>query len=157
MVQLVQVIREGQDLDTVRQLFREYGNELNENLCFQGFDAELAHPLKKYGPPGGIIFLALWEGEPAGCIALTPLKAPGECEMKRLYVRPAWRRYGIGRVLVDALLGEARRLRYTVMKLDTLQRLQAAIRLYEQYGFGYAQAYYENPIGDVVYMEKRLG
>ena len=54
MVQLVQVIREGQDLDTVRQLFREYGNELNENLCFQGFDAELAHPLKKYGPPGGI-------------------------------------------------------------------------------------------------------
>jgi ribosomal protein S18 acetylase RimI-like enzyme len=156
MVQLVQVMREGDDLDTIRTLFREYGSELNENLCFQGFDAELATPLKKYGPPGGVIFLALWEGEAAGCIALTPLKAPGECEMKRLYVRPGFRQHGIGRVLVDALLAEARKLNYTVMKLDTLKRLGAAIKLYEQYGFGYAEAYYENPLGDVVYMEKKL-
>ena len=156
MVQLVQVMREGDELDTIRILFREYGTELGEDLCFQGFDAELGNPFKKYGPPAGALLLALWEGEPAGCIALTPMREAGACEMKRLYVRPGYRQHGIGRLLVDALLEEARRRNYTSMKLDTLQRLQAAIRLYEQYGFVHIAPYYDNPIGDVVYMEKRL-
>ena len=156
MVQLIRVEREGDELTTVRQLFREYGAELNEDLCFQSFDAELHNPLKKYGPPAGVLLLALWEGEAAGCIALQPLPTPGDCEMKRLYVRAGYRRYGIGRILVDALLEEARRRNYTHMKLDTLQRLQPAIRLYEQYGFVHIAPYYANPIDDVVYMEKKL-
>ena len=156
MVQLIPVTAEGNDLDTVRQLFREYEAELNEDLCFQSFEAELNNPLKKYGPPQGALLLALWEGNVAGCIALTPLKEPGTCEMKRLYVRAAYRKHGIGRLLVDALLQEARLRHYTHMKLDTLQRLQAAIRLYEQYGFVHTSPYYANPINDVVYMEKSL-
>jgi GNAT superfamily N-acetyltransferase len=157
MVKLIQVTGEGDDLNSIRQLFREYGAELNEDLCFQSFDAELDNPLTKYGAPGGVLLLALWDGTVAGCIALKPLKTPGDCEMKRLFVRAAYRKYGIGRVLVEALLQEAKQKHYTSMKLDTLQRLQAAIRLYEQYGFVYTQAYYDNPIGDVVYMEKTFG
>ncbi|HEY4148590.1 MAG TPA: GNAT family N-acetyltransferase [Chitinophagaceae bacterium] len=156
MVQLIQVIREGNDLNTIRQLFREYEAELNVDLCFQSFDAELKDPLKKYGLPVGALLLAVWEGEAAGCIALTPLKEVGVCEMKRLFVRPAYRKYGIGRFLVEALLEEATQRNYTLMKLDTLQRLQPAIRLYEQYGFVHTGAYYDNPIGDVAYMEKKL-
>jgi len=156
MVQLIRVTTEGDDLATIRQLFREYEAELNVDLCFQSFDAELKDPLKKYGPPAGALLLALWEGEAAGCIALTPLKEPDGCEMKRLYVRAAYRKHGIGKILVEALLQEARQRQYTHMKLDTLQRLQAAIRLYEQYGFTHTTAYYANPMHDVVYMEKSL-
>lgn len=156
MVTLIRVEREGDDLMTIRQLFREYEAELNVDLCFQSFEAELSNPLKKYGPPGGVIWLALWEGEAAGCIALQPLAAAGDCEMKRLYVRADHRKHGIGRILVEALLKEAREKGYARMKLDTLQRLQAAIRLYEQYGFKHTTPYYDNPINDVVYMEKTL-
>jgi len=154
MVKLIQVREESDDLNTIRQLFREYEAELGEDLCFQSFESELKDPLKKYGPPGGALLLALWDGSVAGCIALKPLKTPGDCEMKRLYVRTAYRKYGIGRVLVEALLQEAKQRNYTCMKLDTLQRLQPAIRLYEQYGFVHTQAYYDNPINDAVYMEK---
>ena len=156
MVQLIQVTEEGNDLMTIRQLFREYEAELNVDLCFQSFEDELKDPLKKYGAPAGALLLALWEGEVAGCIALTPLKEVGVCEMKRLYVRGAYRKHGIGRILVDALLQEAKQREYSRMKLDTLQRLQAAVRLYEQYGFVHTKAYYVNPIDDVVYMEKSL-
>jgi ribosomal protein S18 acetylase RimI-like enzyme len=156
MVQLIHITTEGDELNTVRQLFREYETGLNENLCFQSFEAELKDPLKKYGAPGGVLLLALWKGEAAGCIALTPLKTPGDCEMKRLYVRDAYRKHGIGKTLVEALLSAATQRGYTCMKLDTLQRLQPAIRLYEQYGFVHTQPYYDNPIRDVVYMEKKL-
>jgi ribosomal protein S18 acetylase RimI-like enzyme len=156
MVQLMPVTQEGDELDIVRQLFREYLAELDEDLCFQSFDAELHNPLKKYGEPEGVLLLARWNGEAAGCIALTPLKEPGVCEMKRLYVRPACRKHGIGRVLVEALLKQAVQKRYTCMKLDTLQKLQSAIRLYEQYGFVHTAPYYVNPIDGVVYMEKML-
>jgi len=156
MVQLIQVIAEGDDLATIRQLFREYETELNVDLCFQSFEAELKDPLKKYGAPAGALLLALWEGEAAGCIALKPLEEPGACEMKRLYVRAAYRKHGIGKILVEALLQEAKQRHYTHMKLDTLLRLQAAIRLYEQYGFEHTKAYYANPMEDVVYMEKSL-
>lgn len=141
-------------LETVRQLFLEYADELQENLCFQSFDAEVKDPLKKYGPPKGALFIAYWNDEPAGCIALQPLKEEGVCEMKRLYVKPAFRKYGIGKALVEQLLEASRQLGYRSMRLDTLERLQPAIKLYEQYGFKVINAYYENPLPVVVYMEK---
>jgi len=156
VTRLIQVGDKENDINIIRQLFREYEAELGVDLCFQSFDAELADPLKKYGPPHGTLLLVLWEEEPAGCIALKSLDEPGVCEMKRLYVRPAYRKHGIGRLLVDALLEAAKQKGYTTMKLDTLQRLQPAIRMYEQYGFVHTTAYYDNPIGDVVYMEKAL-
>ncbi|HEX4956634.1 MAG TPA: GNAT family N-acetyltransferase, partial [Lacibacter sp.] len=119
-------------------------------------EAELQNPLLKYGPPKGVLYIAQWNHEVAGCIALMPLAEPGVCEMKRLYVRPAYRKHKIGKALVDLLIADAKRLGYTKMKLDTLQKLQPAIQLYKQYGFVETTAYYQNPLAQVVYMEKEL-
>ncbi len=111
-------------MNEIRTLFREYETELNEDLCFQSFEAELKDPLQKYGPPKGILYLALWNNEAAGCIALMPLQEDGVCEMKRLFVRPAFRKHQIGKVLVKQLLKDAAQLGYATMKLDTLQKLE---------------------------------
>lgn len=156
MLQLIEVNQEGSCMNEVRTLFREYETELNEDLCFQSFEEELKNPLKKYGPPKGVLYIAEWHNETAGCIALMPLKEENECEMKRLYVRPQFRTHQIGKALVEQLLKDAASLGYTKMKLDTLQKLQAAISLYKKAGFVETTAYYENPLEAVVYMEKIL-
>ena len=98
-------------------------------------DDEIKFPLRKYGPPRGVLYIAKWNSEVAGCIALAPLVERGACEMKRLYVRPHYRKHKIGKVLVEQLLKDAVQLGYTKMKLDTLEKLQPAIGLYKQYGF----------------------
>lgn len=156
MTQLVYVNTEGAWLDAIRELFREYEAELGENLCFQGFDEEMNDPLVKYAAPGGAIILALVDGKAAGCIALYQLKTEGDCEMKRLYVRPAFRKHKIGEELVAELLAAAIQKGYRVMKLDTLEKLQPAIRLYKKFDFSETTAYYENPLQGVVYMERQL-
>lgn len=156
MLQIVTIGKEGAELEDIRTLFREYEQELDENLCFQSFEAEVKDPLKKYGPPAGILLLARWNNETAGCIAFTPLPDAGVCEMKRLYVRPAFRAHGIGKDLVSELLRIAVEKEYRVMRLDTLDKLQSAIRLYERFGFGHIAPYYHNPLPGVVYMEKAL-
>jgi ribosomal protein S18 acetylase RimI-like enzyme len=125
-------------------------------LCFQSFDEELENPLKKYGEPKGCLLLAFWNNEAAGCIALQPLKQKGVCEMKRLFVRNEYRNKGIGDELINELLKEATKKGYQKMVLDTLERLQPARRLYIKYGFVNTSPYYENPLADVVYMEKSL-
>lgn len=153
MLRIQKISFDSAALETVRQLFLEYADELQENLCFQSFDDEVKDPLKKYGPPTGALFIAYWNEAPAGCIALQPLKEEGVCEMKRLYVKPAFRKYGIGKALVEQLLEASQQLGYKSMRLDTLERLQPAIKLYEQYGFKVINAYYENPLPGVVYME----
>jgi putative acetyltransferase len=155
MLQLLKVTEEGKRMDDIRTLFREYETELNEDLCFQSFEEELKDPLTKYGPPQGVLYIALWHDEVAGCIALMPLEHV-VCEMKRLYVRPAFRKHKIGKTLVEQLMADAKQLGYEVMKLDTLQKLQPAVQLYKQYGFEETTGYYENPLSGVVYMEKRL-
>lgn len=144
-----------QKLQAVQLLFSEYANELGEDLTFQHFDEELQNPLKKYGPPLGSLLIAYWYNEPAGCIALQPLNKE-VCEMKRLYVRPQYREHGIGDYLIKKLLIEGSKKGYKKMVLDTLQRLKEAIRLYEMNGFENISAYYENPLPEVVYMEKKL-
>lgn len=156
MIELIPVTAEGVLLNEVRILFREYEQELDENLCFQSFEAELKDPLKKYGPPRGVLYIAKWNNETAGCIALYPLKKTDECEMKRLFVRPAFRKHKIGKIMVKQLLKDAVELGYKIMKLDTLEKLQPAIQLYKRYGFIETTAYYENPLNGVVYMEKQL-
>jgi putative acetyltransferase len=159
MLVIKTVDTEGKELDIVRQLFTGYQKELDEDLCFQSFDAELKEPLKKYGPPSGIIYLAYYNDEPAGCIALMPLP-PGNgkrtCEMKRLYVLPGFREHRIGRVLIEKLLETATAMGYEVMKLDTLQKLGPALHLYKKYGFTETTSYYDNPLPGVVYMQKVL-
>jgi putative acetyltransferase len=154
MLQLIQIKEEGFWMDEIRAMFREYEQELDENLCFQSFEEELANPLQKYGPPKGVLYLAKWNDDTAGCIALMPLKEEKVCEMKRLYVHSKFRKHKIGKTLVEQLLKDEEQLGYTKMKLDTLQKLQPAITLYKQYGFEETTAYYKNPLANVVYMEK---
>ncbi len=156
MLRIKHITGEGDELQIVRTLFREYEKELGEDLCFQSFEAELAEPLKKYGPPHGDILLAYWNNEVAGCIALTHMQKEGTCEMKRLYVRPAFRKNKIGKALVDQLLLSASKKNYSLMRLDTLDKLAPAIKLYEKFGFKNISAYYDNPLPGVVYMEKVL-
>ena len=156
LLHIQHITQSGDEINTIKILFGDYFTELNEDLCFQHFDEEVENPLLKYGSPKGSLLLALWNNEPAGCVALQPLGKIGVCEMKRLYVKPVYRKHGIGDVLVKQILATATILGYKKMVLDTLSRLTAAIKLYEKYGFVNTSAYYDNPLPNVVYMEKRL-
>jgi GNAT superfamily N-acetyltransferase len=156
MLRIKHILEESKELDIIRDLFREYEKELNEDICFQDFEEELKHPLKKYGPPSGDLLLAYWEDEIAGCIALSGMKEAGACEMKRLYVKPLFRKNKIGKLLVEDLLNSAKEKEYKKMRLDTFLKLQPAINLYQQFGFENISAYYNNPLPGVVYMEKEL-
>ncbi|MEY3507808.1 MAG: hypothetical protein RIR44_1040 [Bacteroidota bacterium] len=156
MLDIQKVTIEGPALESIKSLFKAYLGELNEDLCFQSFDTEIDNPLYKYSAPTGALFIAYYNAIPVGCIALQPLQEPQTCEMKRLYVAPDYRKLGVGDALVKELLQEAQTLGYTTMKLDTLERLQAAIKLYLKFGFETVTAYYDNPLPSVVYMQKKL-
>lgn len=152
------MLREAQaaDLDGVRALFREYADWLGVDLCFQSFEQELATLPGKYAPPLGRLLVAEVDGRLAGVVGLRPL-AEDICEMKRLYV-PAWAKgRGIGRALVERVVGEARAAGYRAMRLDTLQSaMPQANHLYDQLGFREIPAYYENPMPNVRYLELLL-
>lgn len=156
MLDIQKVTTEGPALESIKSLFKAYLGELNEDLCFQSFDSEIDNPLYKYSAPTGALFIAYYNAMPVGCIALQPLQEAYTCEMKRLYVAPDYRKLGVGDALVKILLQEAQSLGYATMKLDTLERLQAAIQLYQKFGFETVTAYYDNPLPSVVYMQKKL-
>jgi putative acetyltransferase len=139
----------------VRALFEEYAAALGVDLGFQDFDRELAELPGEYVPPGGRLLLALDEVNPAGCVALRPFE-PGVCEMKRLYVRPAFRGTGLGRLLAERIVGAGRDAGYERMRLDTLPAMAAARGLYESLGFVEIEAYRPNPIHGTTYFELRL-
>jgi len=142
-----------------REIFREYASSLQVDLCFQNFDTELAALPGEYGPPNGQLLLALVDGQLAACGAMRSLRDvdyANACEMKRLYVRPAFRRYGLGRALAQALLDEARRAGYSVMLLDTLDDMEAARGLYGTLGFTEIPPYYFNPIAGAHYLKAEL-
>jgi putative acetyltransferase len=145
-----------EDIRNARTLFAEYAAGLGISLCFQNFDRELANLPGDYAPPDGRLLLAAEADQLAGCIAMRKL-APGVCEMKRLFLRPAYRRQGLGRVLVDSIIDEAQKLGYTHMRLDTLPgRMDQAIALYRSVGFVEIAPYYENPVQDAKFMELKL-
>lgn len=139
-----------------RDLFLEYAQSLGFSLCFQGFDKELAGLPGDYAPPEGRLLLAEYEGQLAGCVALHKLE-PGICEMKRLYLRPRVRGKGLGRVLADRIIAEARQIGYQRMRLDTVEPLmQDAVAMYRKIGFKQITPYRPNPIAGAMYMELQL-
>lgn len=138
-----------------RALFEEYATWLGLDLSFQGFAAELAGLPGLYAPPRGRLLLALATSGTIGCVALRPLQ-DGICEMKRLFVRPAFRGQGLGKLLTERIVEEARAIGYVTMRLDTLSSMQAAIRCYQAIGFVQCAPYYDTPLPDTVFMELHL-
>jgi len=136
----------------VRALFLEYATSLGFDLRFQDFDREVAHLPGEYAPPRGLLLLIEADGQPAGCVALRPIDEL-TCEMKRLYVRPAYRGRGFGRLLCDALIAQAQAIGYTRMKLDTVPQMGAAIELYRALGFTPTEPYRYNPLPGAMFME----
>ena len=144
---------------TARELMVEYANWLEYNLCFQGFEEEMRTLPGKYAPPSGRLFLAFWNGQPAGVVALRPLPqdVPGICEMKRLYVRPQFRGHAIGRALAEELIAAALSSGYSAMRLDTIPgRMDGAISLYRELGFKEVAPYYNTPVDKTAFMELSL-
>jgi ribosomal protein S18 acetylase RimI-like enzyme len=151
----IREVTQGPDLIAVRELFQEYAASLGVSLCFQGFDEELAGLPGLYAPPGGRLLLAFHAEDVAGCVALRP-SGPGRCEMKRLYVRPAYRASGLGRLLAERIIQEARNAGYQTMRLDSLPTMQAAIHLYRRLGFQKIAPYTANPVEGTVFLELQL-
>jgi GNAT superfamily N-acetyltransferase len=149
----------GDGVEPAREILREYARSLDVDLCFQNFEAELATLPGEYAVPAGRLLLAHVDGALAGCgglRALPDVDYANACEMKRLYVRPAFRRFGLGRMLAEALLDEARRAGYSVMLLDTLNEMESARELYARLGFEEVAPYYFNPIPGAHYLKVDL-
>ncbi len=147
------------ELQSTSDIFTEYAGTLNVDLDFQDFDAELAALPGEYSAPRGALLLALVDGNVAGCCALRPMDNsdyPNAAEMKRLYVRKAFRGFGLGRQLAEAILDEARRAGYSCVLLDTLDDMEAARALYEDLGFEDIPPYYHNPHAGAHYLKVEL-
>jgi GNAT superfamily N-acetyltransferase len=143
------------DIEIVKGLFAEYAASLEFNLDFQNFEEELANLPGTYAPPTGCLLLAVYEDQPAGCVALRKL-SDNICEGKRLYVKPEFRGFGIGRKLVEAIITEARRLGYARIRGDTVASMQIAQVLYASLGFKEIKPYYYNPIEGAKFIELKL-
>ena len=149
-------------LDEARQLFKEYtgmimsqSDEVREVLKSQHFEDELADINKKYGFPSGRLYIAADNDRVAGCAGLTR-NDDSYCEIKRLYVRPAYRGQHISRLLVDQIIADAKVIGYKYMRLDTFPFMHTAINLYEKYGFYYVEKYNDNPAHNAVFMQLNL-
>lgn len=156
--QIVNIVQAESDeqIDDARTIFREYEAWIDLDLCFQGFEAELASLPGKYAMPDGRLLLSYVDDRLAGCIAMRKLD-DGICEMKRLFVRDDFRGMKIGISLIERLITDAREIGYAKMRLDTFPpKMGKAVSLYEIHGFTEIPPYYENPHGDVLFLELKL-
>ena len=134
----------------------EYAESLGLSDTFPGFKEELLSLPGDYAAPEGRLLLAEYDGELAGCVALHKL-APGICEMRRLYLRPEFRGKGLGRILADYVIEEARKIGYRQMRLGTVEpKMKHALEIYRKIGFRIIKPYRNNPLKDAVYMELDL-
>ena len=154
MVRFVQAETEEQ-IHQAQELFLEYADSLNFDLCFQNFDKELAELPGEYAPPHGRLLLVFEEAQLAGCVALRRISEK-VCEMKRLYVPPTVRGKGIGRALAEKIIDEAQKIGYIRMRLDTVPLMKEAIALYQSMGFKTVEPYRHNPIKGAIYMELEM-
>lgn len=156
---MLHYVTQPDELAAVKAIFLEYIASLGFDISsFQNTDKEFSNLLDLYGPPKACIIVAPTSGrnpELAGCIALKPI-ADGVCEMKRMYVRPAYRGQGIARQLVTELLTFAKLAGYHTMKLDTLSTMTDAIGLYRSFGFTECEPYVFNPMDNALYFELKL-
>ena len=150
MPEIVQAIN-SHDLEITKTLFLEYQQELDIDLCFQGFEQELNTLPGEYAQPNGRLFLIKEKTEAAGCVAFKPVGG-NCCEMKRLYVRRQFRGQNFGRLLVTKLIDEARQAGYLTMRLDTLSSLDTAISLYQELGFVASEPTYQQNEVDLTFM-----
>ena len=148
----MQIVNGNQYLEEIKDLILDYVKSLNQDLTFQNFDDEIGDLAAKYLPPHGEILAAIDdEGQVFGCVAYHR-HSDTRCEVKRLYVKPEYRELKAGRKLLTEIIDHARKAGYQEMVLDTLETLQAAIHLYEKFGFKRIAPYYHNPLEGVVYM-----
>ena len=148
------------DIAEVKSLFLDYARSLDFDLCFQGFDQEMATFPGNYSEPEGILLLARVDDQAAGAVGLRLQGRDADvgitCEMKRLYVRDDFRGLGLGRKLVEVLIDESRRIGYGAMRLDTIETMQEAIALYRSLGFFRINRYYDSPIENTEYYQLNL-
>jgi len=148
--------------DAIRVLFSEYTDMLVKGepafakyLVKQNYEAEVEHPEAKYGMPGGRLYLAWCDGALAGCFAIRKIDEE-YCEIKRLYVRPAFRGHHIGNAMLDRIVSDARSIGYRAILLDTLPFLKTAIDMYHAYGFYDIPSYNNSPMENLLYMRYDL-
>ena len=157
---MIEIVPAYDRLDDIRTLLAEYTNMLLSidygfriYLDMQGYDDEAADPSGKYAMPDGRLYLALFDGRPAGCIALHRLEG-SSCEMKRLYVRPEYRGHHIATMLIERILDDAAGIGYREMYLDTLPELSDAVSLYHTFGFEETECYNDSPVDRTIFMKK---
>ncbi|MCE1246693.1 MAG: GNAT family N-acetyltransferase [Firmicutes bacterium] len=143
-------------LDLVRKIFCEYQRSIGIDLEFQDFKEELANLPGKYSPPQGRLYIGYIGEKPAGCIALRPMKEKGQCEMKRLFVRPEFRGKNAGKQLAEKIIADAREIGYSQMFLDTLTSMTSARELYTSLGFKPTEPYCYNPFENAEYFRLDL-
>ncbi len=136
-------------------LFKEYAGGLNIDLQFQHFEEELTLLKTMYAAPDGGIILCKIKNEFIACVAVRKINNEA-AELKRMFVKPAYQRYGIGKILLEKAIELARSANYSCIRLDTLNYMAAAINLYGHFGFYEIPAYYNNPTTTAVYFEKKI-
>jgi putative acetyltransferase len=147
--------RSQDDFNTAAELFREYARDINIDLSFQNFEDEISGLSAMYAEPNGGIILCKQDVRYVGCIAIRRIDEEA-CELKRMYVRPSFRNKGVGKCLLEQALMLATKLKYKRVRLDTLNYMEPAIRLYEEFEFKRIQPYYFNPNGTAIFFEKML-